>query len=503
MADIIEADFKAVGIRLIRDIQNLSDSKQLKQLSRKLKKNDCVWMIISAEFIACEQCMLPFCQVLKDHTYVHQFNLINAISPDETVCINTLNKQKEFWKNKLTKAEEICAEDLSSGSIEQFIQYQTINEEFDHLISRFLEMPELHFETLKSQHYSNLINGLAYDEKDIIKEAMLISSIQKRKEKEQAIDLFLSLHPDNHFALYLNALQEISSNVCWKAKMYFQQRVDANPKDILATEWLAYILSDHFMDIKTARKYLLKILTINPTEVSALVQLGVLQEKHFNDFKNAKKNYEKAIKANPHHAEALYRLGYLIETQIKDTYEAKSLYERAVEANPKHINALYCLAHILQQHYAQYRNAYDLYMRVLKIDSKHDDAHYNVAHLYNHHFGIYMKAKKHYVSAFANNPKNEQALYEMAVLLYSHYKEYTRARKYYQRLLAVNPSHTMANYNLARILVYEYKEKESAVYYYKLAVANDKSLIDKQMDKLLGIKRKVKPEDKSLLTKVI
>ena len=496
MADIIEADFKAIGISLIREVQNLTDGKQLKQLSLRLKKRDCVWLIITKEFIACEQCMLPFCEVMKDHTSIHQFNLINAIAPDKTTCINILHKQKDFWKNKLAKSEEICAEDLSSDNIEQFIQYQTINEEFDHLISKLLEMPELHFDTLKSQHYSELINGLAYEDKYIINEAMYISSIEKRKEKEQAVDLFLSQHPDNQFALYLNAMQEISGNVYWKAKMYFLQRVEANSKDILAIEWLAFIFSDHFLDFKKARKYLLKLLTINPSEVSALVQLGILQETHFKDFINAKLNYEKAIAINPHHTEALYRLGYLIEIQIKDTDESKEFYERAVEANPLHLNALYCLAHLLQQHYAQYRKAYDLYLRVLKINPKHHDAHYHIAHLYNFHFGVYQKAKIHYTTAIILNPENGDALYEMAVLLTDHFKEYIRARKYYEKLLEINSTHTMAHYNLARILAYEFQENESAAIHYKLAVAVNNTLIDKKMDKLLRIKRSVKLKDK-------
>ena len=492
IADAIIEDFNKIGISLMRDVRNLSYSKSFKDFTSRINKIDFVWIILSEDSFLCETCMFELTEMLKENTFKKKFLLIRAISIDDSNKDDKINQIKTFWKEKLIDTEEKCTQDLSTSNIELFIHYQTIIDEIDQLILKLYEPPYIDFESLKDTYYSFLLSKMEVEDKDIICKALAISALENKKEKETEIDTFLKQYPNNKYGLFLNALQEMSNQVYWKAKNFFQQLIEINHKDLLANQHLANILSNHFLDHAHAKKLLLYIERKYPFEASTYFQLGTLYEKHFSNHTTAKKYYEKAISVNPNHTDSLFSLGLMEETLFKNLDEAKYYYEKALASNATHINTLYRLGLILKEHFAQFRKAYDLFVKTIKLQPKHAEAHYQLAILYHHHFGVLSKAKKHYLLTISITPEIVDALYQLANLFTTHYKDYKKGRLYFEKTLITNPKNAEAHYSLAKILTTEFDEPKTARLHYDIAIKADKQFIDNDIDKQLGIRRRAK-----------
>lgn len=490
IADTIVEDFNAIGISIMRDVRNLSYSIPFKELTSVISKKDYVWILLTEDSFLCETCMFELTEMLKEHTFKKRFLLIQAISTEDSSKYDKINQIKAFWKAKLIDVEEKCTHDLSTINIDLFIHYQTIIDEIDQLILKLYEPPYIDIESLKNSNYIGLLSKMEIDDTDIICKALAIAAIKTKNEKEDEISAFLNQYPNNHYGLFLNALQEMSNGVFWKAKNFFKQLIELNHKDILANQHLARIFSNHFLDHKQARKILLLIAKKYPLEASSYYQLGNLLEKRFSNYISAKSYYEKAIAINPNHTDSLYRLGFMEETILKNLDEAKYYYEKAVASNANHIESLYRLGLILKEHFAQFRRAYDLFIRTIKLQPKHAEAHYQLALLYHHQFGVISKAKKHYLLTISITTEIVDALYQVATLYTNHYKDFKKGRIYFEKTLVINPKNADAHYNLAKILTKDFNEQIVARLHYEIAVKSDKQFIDNDLDKQLGIKRR-------------
>ena len=499
IADSIVEDFNTIGISLLRDVRNLSYSKPFKDFTGGINKKDYIWIILTEEFFLCETCMFELTEMLKENVLKKRFLLIQAISIYDSGKDNKISQIKSFWKEKLIDAEDKCTQELSTINIDLFIHYQTIIDEIDQLILKLYDPLYVDFENLKGSYYSCLLDKMELEDKDIICKALAIATIKDKKDKEVEIEAFLKQYPGNKYGLFLNALQEMSNQIYWKAKNFFQQLIEFNHKDFLANQHLASIYSNHFLDHKQARKILLFIEKKFPLEAATHFQLGTLYEKHFSNYIFAKRYYEKAIAINPNHTDSLYCLGLMEEKLFKNFDEAKYYYEKAVASNATHINALYSLGLILKEHFAQFRRAYDLFVRTIKLHPKHAEAHYQLAMLYHHNFGVYSKAKKHYLLTISITPEIVDANYQIANLYTNHYKDYKKGRAYYEKTLLINPKKAEAHYKLARILTMEFNEQIAGRLHYDIAVKTDKQFIDNDLDKQLGIRRRAN-QNKTLVT---
>ncbi len=492
IAYAIEEDFNAIGIRLIRDVRNLSYSKPFKKFAGGIGLKDYIWLIISEETFLCENLMFDLTEMLKENIFNNRILLIRAITIDDTDKENKIEKVKTFWKEKLEDAEEKCTHELSTTNIDLFIKYQTIINEIDQLILKLYEPPYLDIETLKDEYYKPLLETIEIEDKELISKALVISSISNKKEKEEEIEKFLTLYPNNKYGLYLNAFMEMKNGVFWKAKNFFQQLVDYNKNDLLANLHLATIYTEHYLAYKLARKILFRMQNRYPLEPAVFFKLGIISEKHFSKNSLAKQYFEKAIEIDPNHTASLYCLGLMEETLFNNLDEAKLFYEKAIASNTTHIDSLFRLGYVLKEHFVQYRRAYDLLVRVIKLQPKHADAHYHLAVLYNHHFGVFSKAKKHYFITVSLNPDNVDALYQLANLLTNHYHDYKKGRLFLEKILSINPKKLEAHYSLAKLLTYEFHEQVSARLHYDLAVKKDDRFIDNDLDKKFGICRRAK-----------
>ena len=238
----IEEDFNAIGIRLIRDIRNLSFSKPFKEFAASIGKKDYVWLIISEESFLCETSLLEMLDTIKENLFKKQFLLINVIAFEDSDKQFKLEKIKAFWKEKLIDAEVKCSVDLSSANIDLFIKYQTIINEIDQLIIKLYEPPYIDIETLKNGHYETLFMNMEWEDKNLIIQALAIAAIKNIKVKELELVKYLFLYPNNRYGLFINALLEIANGVFWKAKNFFQQLVALNKYDLLANLHLVNIL---------------------------------------------------------------------------------------------------------------------------------------------------------------------------------------------------------------------------------------------------------------------
>ena len=431
IADIIDDDFKKIGVYVQRDIRDVIYRGNLEEYMQRAAKSDFVLMILSDEYLKSINCMYEVIEVLNTHELDKKvLPVLNNNVPD----IFNQNGRKlyyDYWKNKIVEAEEHSKQHLNEDTLAELKKSKSIYECLGEFFNQIKHLKSETFENLKEENYKSIFKIVGWNESIVREEIIFIQKIKDVEEKELKLDEFLSKYPDNGIGLLYKAYNEIEQKRYKKAKAYYERVIEKYPHSELAHYDLAVLMREQYFDYEEAKKHYQMAIELNPNFDNAHINLGVLLQNKFSDYKGAKEHYLIALNINPQNDDVHNNLATLLSDHYLDFINARIHYHIAIEINPSdgvyHNN----LANLLQKFYLDYEGAKQHYEIAISLDANYFNAHTNLALLYKDRYHNYEKAKEHFLTAISINPKFAKAHFFFALLLKENLSNFDEAKKHY------------------------------------------------------------------------
>ena len=105
LADFIDTALFNRGIRLTRDIRDIRYRQSIKEFMKSIRKTDCVFIIISKDYLQSSACMYEVLELVKDENY--RDKIIPIINCDANIFdINGRAAYIEYWQDQFKQTEE-------------------------------------------------------------------------------------------------------------------------------------------------------------------------------------------------------------------------------------------------------------------------------------------------------------------------------------------------------------------------------------------------------------
>ncbi len=127
IVDIIDNDWGAIGIPLIRDERDLVFKKNIKEFMRNVNDVDFVLLVISKGYLESKNCMYEALEMLKDDKFLERvlpIVLDDAHISDPHGRLTYIN----FWENEIERLNEAIKSTKIIGKL------KSIQEDLDHLV---------------------------------------------------------------------------------------------------------------------------------------------------------------------------------------------------------------------------------------------------------------------------------------------------------------------------------------------------------------------------------
>ena len=430
IADIIDNDFKNIGVYVQRDIRDVPYRGDLEEYMQRAAKSDFVLVILSDEYLKSINCMYEVIEVLNTHQLDKKVLPVLNNVPD----IFNQNVRKlyyDYWKNKILEAENHSNQHLNADTLAELKKCKNIYDCLGEFFNQIKRLKSETFENLKEENYKPIFEIVGWNEGSVRDELIVIQTIEDVEEKELKLDEFLSKYPDNGFGLLYEAYNEIEQKRFKKAKAYYERVIEKYPHSEIAHYSLAVLMRENFLDYEEAKKHYQMAIELNPNFDNAHINLGVLLQNKFADYEGAKEHYLIALSINPQNHIVHNNLATLLSDHCLDSFNARNHYQIAIENNP--FDGVYHnnLANLLQKFYGDYEGAKQHYEFAINLDANYFNAHTNFALLYKDRYHNYEKAEEHFLTAISINPKFAKAHFFFALLLKENLSNFDEAKKHY------------------------------------------------------------------------
>lgn len=381
LADQIEQDLKQIGIRIIRDKNELEYKDSIEKFMARVREVDFVIVLFSDDYLRSKNCLHELFDLLKEKEFEHK--ILPILSGD---CKFFTAQQRlpflQYWEKKRDELQVALSQVdiLTSPSLQEELRFATqVCLQLDQHLTKLADMNHLSFEQMRSENYRSLIQKIGGTEIGHLFELLEITLIPDPQKREIALDNYFEKYPPNTYSYAL--------------------------RGALAKE------QGNFERSKTSYE---KAIALAPTNAEALNNLGFLYLKDFKDPVNAKIFFEKAIAANPNLTIAKLNLATTLSGN-KDTANAEKLYKEILTARPNEIKALNNLANIYSNR-GDYQQARLLFEKVLDINPDFYESLVNLASIINVHYNDPDKALTYFQRAKQIAPdEGERKLAEVMI----------------------------------------------------------------------------------------
>ncbi len=443
IADIIDNDWKAVGINLVRDVRDLEYKQNIKDFMRQVRSTDYVLLLMSKGYLESKNCMYEALEMFEDASFKKK---ILPILMEDAKIFDPLERLAyiDYWQTKaddLNKATKKLKNMANAQSIYQELNhYNKIRDTVDRFIDEFNNILCVNWPKEKEDNYKNIFKEVGIKDDYVAEECIRILNIPDKEEQELAFEQLIVKHPNNSNVSFFSGYLAQEHKKFKKAKEYYEQAISFNPGYAITYNNLALLLADHFSQYEQAKEHFEQAIALDPNDATAYNNVAVLLKNYFSQYEQAKKYFEQAIAVNPKYAITYNNLALLLANHFSQYEQAKEYYEQAIALDPKYATAYNNLASLLEDHFSQYEQAKGYYEQAIAIDPKYTDAYNNLALLLEKHFSQYEQARGYYEQAIAINPSHATAYYNLAGLLFTHFEQNELAREYYQQAIALNPN---------------------------------------------------------------
>jgi tetratricopeptide (TPR) repeat protein len=434
-ADIIDNDFNALGINLIRDIRNLKYRDSLKEFMSSIKISDFVIIFVSKDFFCSENCMFEVSEIFESDEFATKILPVILPNYDFLSSDNKIELIK-FWDNKIlelnSKIKSVDTLVNIDSLIVQLNHFNNIRSSLDKVMQLFSDMNSLTFSDLRKNDYKEILASIGYSEKKVSEELLRINDLLEYDEKETQLRKLLLNYPNHKNILYSQINVALKNNNYKISGERCEEYLKLYPESAMVHNNYSLVLKRVNNDYDLSRKHSLKAIEIDPQYVYWF-NLGNLYLENLNNYEEAESCYEEAINLAPNYFNAYEALGYLYEFKLILLDKAESFYKSAFEINPESELIVSRLATFYARR-QENKKADSFYSKLLSLNPSSDSNHYNYA-------------------LFLDNNK----------------REYSKARTYFERALEINPYYGEAHFAYAQLLLYNYRDFEKAEKHLQIA----------------------------------
>jgi tetratricopeptide (TPR) repeat protein len=520
IVDIIDEDWKKIGLTLVRDIRDINYTESIRSFMRSMATGDYVLVIISKSYLQSTNCMFEAMELFKDPNFSSKILPIMVFKDSDEKIYDTIGKISyiTYWEGRAKKVDEafktLSAYDNIAPLIEERNHLTNIRTNITEFSTLLGDMRGVSWPAIKEQNYHEIFKYIRYqpNTSEILEECNRIIKMEHVESQELALDRLIAKHGDNMYTYftrasintkegkYNRAIEALEKAIklnrnYWlahfnlavilsdeikdypKAIDEYQRVIDIFPDHTVAHINIAKILAEQYANYDEVKKYLSIALQIEPDNALAHYNMGVLERDGFSNYESAKKHFTEAIKNDPENYKAYFNLGNLYLFRFNDKRSAIEPYRKAIAINPNYDRPHANLAKILDS-YGKYSEAKKYYERAIEINPADLDTRRQFIDMLIKHMSDFPEAAEQYRAILNFEPENDVAHYALAHILSNNNKDYFSAKKHYELALKINPQYISASYNLANLLMEKLGDYEGAEAQYRKTIEIDSKHFD-------------------------
>jgi len=279
IVDTIDADWEAVGIKLIRDIRDLEYKQNIKDFMKRVNDSDYVLLIISKGYLESKSCMYEAIEMFESSSFKDRILPILVEDARIDKSHERLN-YIQYWEEEIEKLNS-SIKNLKShanaiGIYKELDHYTKIRSSIDRFMDEISSILCLPWDEAKQTSYAPLFKAIGVDRDNILAKCIKINSLASVEEKELALDELFSRYPNNKHVLNAQASLAHDEKKHKKEKRINEKIIELYPDYFYAYNHLANLLAYNFKEHEKAKGYYKKALEINPKFASAYNNLGLL-----------------------------------------------------------------------------------------------------------------------------------------------------------------------------------------------------------------------------------
>lgn len=350
-ADIIEADLSQIGIRIIRDKNELGYKDSIEKFMAKIRDADFAILLLSDDYLRSKNCLHELFELLKEKEFDHR---VLPILCDDCKFFTSLERLPliRYWEQKRNELQEALqkVDTLSSPSLQEELRFITqVCLQLDLQLAKLADMNHLTVKQMRLENYRSLIQKIGGTEISHLYDLLEISLIADTRRKEIAIDDYFEKYPPNTYSYGIRAALAKELGNFERSKSNYERSIALDPSNATSLNNLGYLHLSVYQDKTTAKSYFEKALAADPSMVIAKLNLAVLLSSE-GDEASAEKIYKDVLSAHPNEIKALNNLANIYNRE-KDYAQAKLLFERVLEINPDFFDSLMNLGSIEDVYY--------------------------------------------------------------------------------------------------------------------------------------------------------
>ena len=487
--DIIDSDFKSIGINIIRDIRDLQYKESIKEFMSKVRFADHSLIIISDSYLKSRNCMYEILEISKDANYhdkilpliIDGCNIFKA--EDKISYVNYWIEQGKNLRELLQGINPIKAIPL----IEELKVIEQISLEIADFLSLLSQIKLKSVLEVKVNKYDEILKLIGLENDTIKRQLLSVSSIEDESERDLFIEQLTIKYPHSADVAFKRAYIELNEKKnIRKASILWKDYIDKFEERDAAYNNLGLALTGLNQKEESETAYL-KAIAINPQSAETYHNLGILYWGLFKNYPKAIESLEKAIELNIEFATTYSLLAFLYRTVENKFDEAIKLFERAIAINPSIREPYYNLMDLAISHLKDKNKA--LIYAKLAIEYNPNDAisFSNLGLLYQREFNDYLKAKEYFRLAIVKDPNYTEAYLNLSNLEAAKLGNTSRAIEILEDILMKEPDNVDALFNLALLLSVFPDCKDRSKNLYLAATENRQDMRNNVLDLMFGI----------------
>jgi hypothetical protein len=198
VVDSIDNDFKAIGIRLLRDIRDIRPYGSVLEYMKLIGATDFALLIISNSFLKSENCMYEVFYLVNSPEYKTRIIPI-VLENAKLFSPEARQEYVKYWRKKVKDTEkEINKGKLRDNEprIGDLKKYEKITMEIGQFIDIIRDKKCIPLKELQQTHYKAILQLIDYPEKDLLEKLLIINAIGDESEQDATLNTFIKKYPD-------------------------------------------------------------------------------------------------------------------------------------------------------------------------------------------------------------------------------------------------------------------------------------------------------------------
>lgn len=456
IADTLDKDWDAVGLKLIRDVRDLAYKQNIKDFMTRVNESDYVLLLISRGYLESKNCMYEALEMFEKPSFKEK--ILPILTEDARIDKpGERLRYIQYWEEEIDKLNEnikkLKSHANAIGIYQELDHYTKIRASIDRFMHEINSILCIPWKDAKQSAYKSIFEVMGFDSEGVIEECIRVIQLTDTEDKKIALDELSSKHPNNIHVLFTKAGEAEDDKMYRKARQHYEKAITLYPADSAIHYNLAVLLATHFQEHQKAKQHYERALEIEPNNLMARINLSVLLTRHFQEYQEARQHLERALEIDITSAAVHSNIGLLLAEHFQEYQEARRHLERVVEIEPGDVPAYVLLSSLLARHFQEYQLARQFLERALMIE-----------------------------------PDDVPARAHLSVLLAEHFQEYQEARRHLEKIVEIEPDNDLGHYNLAFLLAEHFKEHEEAKQHYRSACGFNPDLKSHERDQFFGIK---------------